>query len=88
MGDAADDAYEIALQEFLDSDLIICERAWDCFDNNIWITQDGTEIPLEELEQSHLDNIINFIKRGRIAYGIGTEWLPKLEEEVERRFKR
>lgn len=53
-------------------------------DTSVWTTRDGKRIPLEKLETSHLDNIINLLERSKKNFVV-EEWLDALKEEGERR---
>jgi len=83
MGDMADDLFDIEV-------MLEIEFQQDLADNfrcNIWTTQTREEIPLDEMELSHIKNSINYIKRKgpNSIWGWGRQWLPKLEKEYEKR---
>ena len=48
----------------------------------IWTTSSGMEIPVSEMSDLHIKNIINFIKRDRHEL---LPWIDVLEEELKRR---
>lgn len=53
---------------------------------NIWTTLEEEMIPLRDLSDEHLANIIAFCEEGNSPWGIPPdEWEPKLEKEIQRR---
>jgi hypothetical protein len=54
-----------------------------------WRTKDEHEIPLKAMSDKHLENSILYIKRQGpdCIYGLGDEWLPILEKELQERKK-
>lgn len=59
---------------------------WENIGESVWVTREGEEIPYEELEDDHLDNIIAMM-RSRIeeAYSYSLRsYSPKLEWTLEK----
>lgn len=54
-------------------------------DDKIWVSSEGVEIPVKELESGYLDNIIKWIRDN--GFHREAEWIQVLEEEAERRTK-
>ena len=52
-------------------------------ENKIWMTTDGDEIPVGELEDDHIRNIIKWLKFS--DHYERDEWIELLEEEIEKR---
>ena len=48
----------------------------------IWTTSSGMKIPVSEMSDLHIKNVINFIKRDRHEL---LPWIDVLEEELKRR---
>lgn len=57
--------------------------------HGIWETQDKRQIPVEEMETSHIQACITDIKEGNFNYGwtrmYGGGWLRVLKDELARR---
>jgi hypothetical protein len=56
-------------------------------DSNVWTMLTGDVIPLADLTDDHLKNILLWIvEHGEDScYGFGGQWLPKIEGEIGRR---
>ena len=52
--------------------------------SKIWTTKDGTKIPVKDMTDSHIQNIINLIKR-KDKRDYYLPWLKVFEEELENR---
>lgn len=65
------------------------KRVAECFPET-WLCRDGTEIPVGDLTDSHLENICNFIlEHGEYSiWGYGGKWFPIILEEIEIRKRR
>lgn len=50
----------------------------------VWTTKDGTQIPVEDMTTSHIQNTIAFIKRTDQT-DMYLPWVEVFEEELERR---
>lgn len=89
MGDEADYLYE----QMLMNDLMeTSQEHWyrlNYLQENIWLTKDYVEIPIENMEDDHIVNCINFLKREGPSsfYGTGREWIVKFNNELKRRNK-
>jgi hypothetical protein len=62
-------------------------RVKDCFERRVWLCRDGTEIPVSELTQKHLENIFLFIVEhgsGSI-WGYANKWYMVIVEEMANR---
>lgn len=52
------------------------------YEEGIWVTKDGKEIPVRDMTDTHLDNAIRMIEDGRL----NRRWaLPYLKSEKKRR---
>ena len=47
----------------------------------VWTTKDGEEIPIKELSDTHLDNIINMIRRVNELNDIAAEFSAAMESQ-------
>ncbi len=47
----------------------------------VWTTKDGEEIPIKELSDTHLDNIINMIRRVNEFNDIAAEFSAAMESQ-------
>lgn len=53
--------------------------------DSVWVSSEGVETPVKELETDHLNAIIKWINYN--GFHREEEWLEILEEEAERRTK-
>lgn len=47
----------------------------------VWTTKDGEEIPIKDLSDTHLDNIINMIRRVNELNDIAAEFSAAMESK-------
>lgn len=82
MGDHADDAEAqwAVYQAELEVNEALTARAIKA---KVWITKDGTEIKVKNMETSHIQNCISKIERDNWRTG----YLPILNKELEKRTK-
>lgn len=67
----------------------ICDKnsAMWCFKHNKWYCKDGRSIPVSDLDNRHLINILHYIdnKGNHAIWGLAPLWEPILTEEKNRR---
>jgi hypothetical protein len=72
MSDFVDDLFSNLCAEI--ANIQITLDSWDDFrktyGNCTWTTKNGLKIPLVKLETSHLENIINMLKRNKVKESI------------------
>jgi len=80
-------------EHFAQLDLInfkINFKYWYRFQFDIWTTFKKKQVKLCDMSKYHIERSINLINNTtdiRVVYGLGKLWLPKLEQELERRTK-
>jgi hypothetical protein len=58
--------------------------SWNNFEAGIWRTRDGRELTIFEIDDSHLDNVIDFLLKATLTE-LSEAWLNKLIIERGRR---
>jgi hypothetical protein len=59
----------------------------DCFDKHIWLTVHMTGIYVSKMTDEHLSNALQFCQSGHKVYGLAEQWIPVLQEEINRRLE-
>ena len=61
------------------------EELLDKLAQGVWVTGDGVDIKISNMETSHIYNCINWIKRTFYEASFMYEYLPLFEKELQRR---
>lgn len=78
---------ETTLEELLEKremlDKVIEQKQLETTDFNVWVSKDGRETPINELEKNHLNNIVESLKSKEHKTLVDMKWFDVLGNLVE-----